>query len=1506
MTDRGDVSKISDLAPSDIQDESSLLMSGRPHSRSHSASIQTPSTDGQEDGEQTWDLEESPNASQQPSISASLSISTSTNDQDAWLVEQSLPASSPLSATETRRRIFGATSHGDEDDSSDVEQSRDRSLVSSPTLKFPSKLLQQANERKDQSPVSHASSARRDVERKSSPGNSRTHLENAGQTPRPRSSRHESQPHATPKPSSSSNADKEDVVVRLLPLGKQSPGSRVASMEAGPSSAALMLPPGYQAARSRSVSSSSSSSVSLRGLPMSTSVSTTDGSFSFNDSFLRREGAKLSQAFLHQNQQTPRAAPDGAGRVNGEETLEASVPGDHSKGDTKQRLSPAQTSVRLSHSLSGEDPAGRVASPSSGDSEGEDKVQLKETHLSQSVSSQHQRSSVETSISFGQLEKAQYRFHDETKHSLDEISQLPTDAVVAERSTSALEISSKQELSEGSCGDETDEVEKSVAKPSMAGASDVQQGSTSVAAATEPEGAPQSVSDGEQQNSVSFSAALTASPSADRFRRLALAKASARRRIQAGESPGADPTKEEDEQSRTFSTTTVESPLHQRSGASSAAKGSDRGSVRSFVTARAASVSAGEANGENGQKEQSATPNRSGDRSRESVDSPTPSSLGPWSPSTHLLARGSASASDSQQSKAKSGQSNKPRLSASPTGRHLVAALDRFSSSPEVANPVDVQTRLGAVRLALDEYLCAHSVRLTTLAHRLDSTSSEASTLRELLSVELEGKSALLREVASLKWDLEVTRRQADRAEELREQERIQGEKRDEELRTLVEKMRQQVEKRTALAGGADGPNQEVISELRQQLEHEKRMREQERRDFEVRLVLASRTASASPSPPRDRASSSSPSPNAPHSVSESFERERVERLARQSVERDHEIRIFALQKEHDQALENLEDELNRVKEERAEALQRLEDVTAREEEVEELKGRLAQLEENERQDRLQDGNAAIKELESLQQRIEELEEQCEQLRQDARTAENQLTEEMVQKTTELNATLQEVEQRRDELLRQSEEDHLAMEDLADQVDQAQAIAADLQGKLEAAEEAYRKALEDVQSQQKATKEMELTIGNIDNEREEMLQILHDAEAAVQQQAAQIAELESAAASHREETETSKAEGDASRMHELESQVEDLKAEMQQAGTQRKALQSRAESLERELGDRGLTISKLQRANERLETEIQNHAIALAGKQQELSLVKRRIRRAGMQDLIPGTESRSMATGSAVFDRRQAHNNEQRDPMRESGDTQVLERGPVPAKAKGRRTMDVDHRMMAPLANSRRANFVEQSEPVRPSERDDLHSWHELYDDDEAEEKRSAASDFTQEDPEATPKIGRHAPLGQRSVSQHISASDVSDSRRRSMTSSRASRSQMEEPMSLSELIMENDDKENNGDSTAARRTSSSVRTVDGRSRKGRDRRESHSSSQSVSTNASSERGSTSSRRSGTSLLSETPGAEAFLARRQAANAAVQRLMSLGSAPTTRPLRESNSTIQTDMSFTRTQDLLPA
>ncbi|CAO1616297.1 unnamed protein product [Parajaminaea phylloscopi] len=1463
MTDSGDVSRISDIAASESRGDTS---------RSFSVSTPLDALPGDDTEADTWDSERDTDTS----ITASLRRA---DEEDAQLVEQSLPSTSAGSFRARRTRDADDDEDEDDDDSI-LGQARAPGLL--PSAALSSETGGESNVRTQNTTDNSASTAwERDTSLDSlslgasqtesllpmgspigqgarplwadslsssigtpQPGQPSAHAaasqspvssfshsfeDSLGKTPKQRSSNfHLGTPRA--RLPTTAAATSGDVALRGIQEvdNRHSRDSPLVDLDRTPGNRLAL------ASRSRSVSSSSSAA-SKASLPHSQSTSL-DASFSFNDSFLQREGAKLSQAFWDGSSQKSavQGLPEQAVAAQPTESdaesarisrTDVSDHGDASTSmiaQTPRSTAAKRDTVRDHRSLELDEVVRQpiVASQSdmpsaspSPESESEDGVRPKETHIR--TPAREKSPVVSLAHSRPEILKAEYSSDD-----------------------------SRDSPSRGEEGQRPDSVQGNVNEASSDSAT------SHLHAAARDESREHEIVTGSQErespSSVSFTTALTTSPSADKFRRMAIAKSNAQRQLRASRDGKQESTDSSDRSDQESS----KSSAHAGVGTAKMLLGSSEpGSSTMMASPRGSVID---------RKEHlSHTP-----RMSPSAQSLSTKEIGSWSPATHFTTpvsrRGQSVGSDIASSRdgyqSSEAGSSLQRKSSMPS-RSPTSGTD----SPRAA--VDVQTRLGAVRLALDEYMCAHSVRLSMLSERLDHSSSEASTLRELLSVELEEKSTLLREVASLKWDLEMSRQEMDRTKEMRERERAEGDRRDEELRRLVERMKMQIERRASTAGGIGSHGIDEIANLREQLDRERRMREQDKRDFEVRLMVASRATSMSPAPSR-----LSESPHTSFAKSGQESREDSKQLAIQSLERDHEIRVYAMQTEHDQALDAIADELEAVRTQRDDALHRLQDVTERQEEDADLRGQVDALREELQQRQSDDSrtSASSQTTDRLRQRVEDLEVQTDELRRDARAAEEQLTKEMEDRVAHLNDQLDEA---------QADRNHL--QSIADsereQAREAVDYAADLQERHNTLTEEFR-AAQAANERTVTALEAELADARasstqnrieLDSLRQQV-EILTTEQDAVNEA---LRQAEKSAQTHMQELQRFKTTpqdstlAQAAREQELTSRVTLLERDLDNSQSRQKSLQHRVESLERDVGDRGLSISKLQRANEKLELEIQDHAIALAGKQQELSLLKRKARRAGLQDVM-ATVNRTATVHVDFADR-----------PHDSMDTQVLERGPVPTRAKGRRTMDVgagvaDHHAreaLAPLAASRRLN-------VQSSSRGESADWE--IDEERDAEDASSLKQSQREEADATPRSKMNASTVSRSYSRASVLRDVSGvSALGQSANTIASDAHQDEPMSLDELTEWTEQREDAGTPRAAPVPSSS------KGKRAGDRPKSRTS---VSSRVSSSSSTSSSKHS----LSETPGVESFLARRNAANAAVQRMLAGAPAPPSEPIGE--------------------
>ncbi|CAO1634410.1 unnamed protein product [Sympodiomycopsis kandeliae] len=696
--------------------------------------------------------------------------------------------------------------------------------------------------------------------------------------------------------------------------------------------------------------------------------------------------------------------------------------------------------------------------------------------------------------------------------------------------------------------------------------------------------------------------------------------------------------------------------------------------------------------------------------------------------------------------------------------------------------------RLGTVKSSVDEYIAAHEERLDTLANRAQEQESEASRLRLLLQDELEAKCEMASQLKQTRRNAEQWQRKFEMIQEEASRERESQSQSDDHLRKLVEKMREQLERRVAgneqvavkseRHGLAEATQDSQIAALKEQVDTERQLRAQERKDFEIRLSIAAASQESASSLRMEKNQDSSTS-SSPARQSEQILEQAVRR-ARESAERDHEIRLYTMQRDHEAALEALEEELDGVKtqmeeeasaqaaevanehEQRVKELQdQIEDVKSAQKEAEELAKRHSS--EN---DELRDGlkraheeneesvnrqREAVDEAERLRTRlneleashqeastnnnelraeVQELESRLASLEDERRQIEEELTAEIERRNQAWTEGLEKVEQERDDaftLLEESDGRIQELETLASSLEsdlgQRQREAEELREQLEESQASAEKLKQENQelhanaptssksSSEEEIRELRHQLTDSVAQRQEDLAVRGQLEVSNQRLEDQIRHLENSLAELDElcaaqQTDLDKVEAELKEARDKQSEQAPAKGDGQDAVntsiTSRNSLEAeiklirldldeaiqakdkataqishveglledmklRNELLEKEVGDRGLSVSKLQRSNERLEQEIQNHSIALSAKQQELSLLKRKMR-------FSQTNAGLSMTSNTFSSQRNAHaaptSNDTRSTVEAEQTTEILEKGPAPRRAMGRRTAD--------------------------------------------------------------------------------------------------------------------------------------------------------------------------------------------------------------------------------------------
>lgn len=600
------------------------------------------------------------------------------------------------------------------------------------------------------------------------------------------------------------------------------------------------------------------------------------------------------------------------------------------------------------------------------------------------------------------------------------------------------------------------------------------------------------------------------------------------------------------------------------------------------------------------------------------------------------------------------------------------------AASTPIEDSGEALKRLNAVRFAIEEYMTAHDERLGTLSSRARVHQSEASQLRAVLHDELESKCQILQELAHSRTETQQWKQKATLIQNERESERTVQDQSDEKLRKLVEKMRMQLQRRASQGAvavksdpDADAARDAEIEALRADLDRERQERSREQKDFEIKLAIASSGSagggnhSTSPrSVPLPASRESSPLQDSPARPSHQILEDAVRR-ARDSAERDHEIRLYSMQRDHEKAVEDLEGQVESV---RAECQKDIEGLQGQIRELE-LQCEEARRQNEEKTREAEEARAeSQRHVEASQTEMQQLSERCSSL-QLALEEEERLVKEATFEATELRCQLEALQAERqeieEELTSELERRHQSwtegLQAVESERDEAMEIATELEERVQALEaEAaargdkeesvvgeMRQQLEDAQARAKGL-QTQLTEADEQHKVElaerDQLQRAHDRLKAL------IAEREQQLSDYEERSAKVNEDGNATNQS-LESELKLARLDIEEA-------RRRNEALEREVGDRGLSVSKLQRANERLEAEIQNHCVALSTKQQELSLLKRKVKLQQQQ------ASQGLSSGVRV------DNDTLRSSLAEEQTTEVLQKGPAPRRATGRRTMD--------------------------------------------------------------------------------------------------------------------------------------------------------------------------------------------------------------------------------------------
>lgn len=633
----------------------------------------------------------------------------------------------------------------------------------------------------------------------------------------------------------------------------------------------------------------------------------------------------------------------------------------------------------------------------------------------------------------------------------------------------------------------------------------------------------------------------------------------------------------------------------------------------------------------------------------------------------------------------------------------LSAPVHQMPSETDEAE-ADALHRLSAVRSALEEFTTAQSLRLGTLSIRLEQDQSEAARLRSLLSNELQSRVALLDEVTGTKLELDRLREESERVKAEREQERLWVGQRDEELRSLVRKLEQQLERRfsasTSSARQADSGQDVQAQELKAELERERQARAVERRDLEIRLAAA--TSSTFPA-----------SPNAKAEVGTNdialFDQKALEEAvhrARESIERDHEVKIYRMEREHEEALEALQDQLDRAEADRSGASGEQES-----KQVASLEAEIARLErilqestdagDSRAHTSIDKSGASAKDLAKL--RIEK--EEAERLAGQRLQIINDLQGDIGRFHGERATNARQLDSLKDAAQAVDAE---VVQPLKTEVAALEASVKRLQGEKAAAEGQHQQSAEGfeheiAQSEEERERaefllqESQVEKKNLEGEMQALKETMAELESESSEQVQRIGELEQELAATREELDSSLVTASSSRTS-LEAQVRSLQQALELANTTKSSIQTRLvavegevktltarnEVLAREASDSDMKRLKLQKANEVLYAEYEKIGIALETKQLEVEMLKRKVRK---PELAGEGQKEGTATAVEALKAKRASDivAADRDAEESSAAEVLLEKGPNPLRARGRKTID-------PWAQQQAARAVREGE----------------------------------------------------------------------------------------------------------------------------------------------------------------------------------------------------------------------
>ncbi|PWN18340.1 hypothetical protein BCV69DRAFT_82754 [Microstroma glucosiphilum] len=456
-----------------------------------------------------------------------------------------------------------------------------------------------------------------------------------------------------------------------------------------------------------------------------------------------------------------------------------------------------------------------------------------------------------------------------------------------------------------------------------------------------------------------------------------------------------------------------------------------------------------------------------------------------------------------------------------------------------------------------------------------------------------------------------------------------------------------------------------------------------ERRDLEIRLAAAMSGANtASPNSDNENKALDTALVNQ-KALAEAV------RQARESIERDHEVKVYRMEREHEEALEALQDQLDRAEADRSGVSSERDSkqVAVLEAEIARLERALQDASDSHSNTSGEKNTVLADDLAQLRGQKEEAERlagQRLQIINDLEVDIGRFHGERATNARQLDSLKEAAEAVEGEVVQPLRTEVATLETAVKRLEGEKAAAErQSQQDAEGFEHEIAQSEEERERAEFLLQEAQVERKNLAEEVQVLQQSIAELETESSQQAERIAELEQELAAARDQLDSSLVTASSSRTS-LEAQLSSLQEALELANVTKssihsrlvaveaevKTLSTRNEVLVREASDSDMKRLKLQKANEVLYAEFEKMGIALETKQLEVEMLKRKVKK---PDVLGEGHKDGTATAVEALKARHA-----RDTLaavdREAEDSHtaevLLEKGPNPLRARGRKTID--------------------------------------------------------------------------------------------------------------------------------------------------------------------------------------------------------------------------------------------